>query len=638
MEAQKKPPVNIGILAHVDGGKTTLTEQILYISGAVRSLGRVDDGSAHTDFMEIERERGISVRAASAFLDWKGQRINLIDTPGHSDFSGEVQRALRALDFAVLVLSAVEGVQSQTELLWKVLRAAKLPVIFFINKTDRTGADVSRVLEEIKDIFSVRPIAAAASKEELAEAVSDFDDSVMEKYLDGGAESIPDSELASSFKKGFADGRIYPYLAGSALKGEGVAELLDTICLLAGDEDKSSEEPSGVIFKLEHDPVLGRVSFIRLFAGTIKNRDILRNLTRGCDEKVVQIRKVVGKKEIDSGVLTSGDIGAVYGLSRAGNGDVIGSGAYVPKESVMTAPMLRVKITPEDENSYPALVSALEQLSAEDPLLDVIWQKESRELLIKITGMIQTEVVASILKERFGLAVLIGEPQVIYKEHPLKRAEGYVEYTMPKPCWAVMNFIIEPLPAGSGVVFESIVHNDKIYQRYQAQVAQTIPEALRQGPKGWEVTDIKITLADGEHHTVHTHPLDFMLATPMGIMDGLVNSGTELLEPILKFRLSFPEEYSGKIIGEIISMRGTFDSPVIIKGMAVMEGRMPLSTSMNFPMRLSSVSGGRGVLFTSFDGYEPVPPGEGVEVPYRGVSPLDRAKYILFKRGALGNI
>ncbi len=638
MEPDKNPPVNIGILAHVDGGKTTLTEQILYLSGSVRSLGRVDDGSAHTDFMDVERARGISVRAASAFLTWKGQKINLIDTPGHSDFSGEVQRVLRALDFAVLVLSAVEGVQSQTELLWKVLRTMKMPVIFFINKTDRSGADVRRVLDEISGILSVRPLASSSSKEEIIEAVSEFDDAITEKYLEGGPSSVSESELHESWKKCFSRAEIYPYLAGSALKGEGVTELLDTIASLALSNNMSEEDPSGVVFKLEHDPVLGRVAFVRLFSGTLKNRDIVRNLTSGCDEKIVQIRKAVGKKETDSGILSAGDIGSIYGFSHAKNGDVIGSGAYVPKEPDMAPPMLRVKINPKDDSDYPALAAALEQLSAEDPLLDVIWQKESRELLMRVTGVIQTEIAISMLKERFGLDVSAGEPQVIYKERPLKRAEGYVEYTMPKPCWAVMRFEIEPLPLSSGVLFKSTVHNDKIYQRYQAQVAQTIPEALRQGPKGWEVTDIKITLVGGEHHTVHTHPLDFMLATPMGIMDALVNSGTELMEPMLKFRLSFPEEFSGKIIGEIISMRGTFDSPAMAKGMAVMEGRMPLASSMDFPARLPSLSGGRGLLFTSFDGYEPVPHGEGYEIPYRGVSPLDRAKYILFKRGALGNI
>lgn len=314
---------------------------------------------------------------------------------------------------------------------------------------------------------------------------------------------------------------------------------------------------------------------------------------------------------------------------------MLGTGEFVPSECELAAPMLRVRVTPQEEKDYPALVAALDQLSAEDPLLDIIWQKESRELLARVTGVIQTEILRAMLAERFGLVVSTSEPQVIYRERPSKAGEGYVEYTMPKPCWAILRFAIEPMPPGSGVIFESRVQNDKIYTRYQAQVEQTIPEALRQGPKGWEVTDLKITLVDGEHHTVHTHPLDFALATPMGIMDALVNTGTELMEPMLKFRLTYPDEFSGKMIGEIMSMRGVYGTPAMRGGIAVMEGRLPLAASMDFPVRLASMTGGRGTFSASFDGYEPCPPGEGFETPYRGVSPLDKAKYILYKRGAL---
>ena len=631
--AERRPPVNIGILAHVDGGKTTLTEQLLFRTGAIRQAGRVDEGSAHTDFMEIERRRGISVRAASAFCTWKGREVNIIDTPGHSDFSGEVQRALRALDFAVLVISAVDGVQAQTELLWKALAAMSIPVLFFINKTDRTGADAAAALRSVKETLGAAA-ADAAEQTSLLEAVCETDDALLERYLDKGAADFSALETETAFRKAFYERKIFPALSGSALKGEGVEELLDLISLLGPDEDRSDGELSGVIFKLEHDAALGRVAHVRLYSGRLRNRDAVTGAD-GVQDKVVQIRRVQGSRETDVGELSAGEIGAVYGLSRAKNGGVIGSAALAPKEYILAAPMLRVRLTPADENDYPALAAALVQLADEDPLLDVIWQPESRELLVCVSGRIQTEVLLSLLSERFSLAAEAGEPQVIYRERPLRAGEGYVEYTMPKPCWAVLRFAIEPLPLGSGVVFKSIVPNDKIYLRYQAQVEQTIPEALRQGPKGWEVTDLKITLIGGEHHIQHTHPLDFALATPMGIMDGLVNTGTELLEPVQKFRLSFPEEFSGKMIGEIMAMRGSFDSPLIRGGTALMEGRLPVAASLDFPARLASLTGGRGAFSAAFDGCEPCPPGEGRETPYRGVSPLDRAKYILSKRGAL---
>lgn len=638
-------PVNVGILAHVDAGKTTLTEQMLYLSGAIRSPGRVDDGTAHTDFMGVERARGISVRAASTYFIWNDRQVNLIDTPGHNDFSGEVERALRALDIAVLVLSAVEGVQAQTEVIWDALRALGIPAILFINKTDRTGADAQKVLAEVRTLPGARPVmvSAVSSLNNLSSVnFSDFesfvetDDVLLEKYLAGDAENISPKEIASAFFENFYASKIQPVLCGAALKGEGVRELLDLIASFACDGNALAADPvSGVVFKLEHDDALGKVAYVRLYRGTLNNRDAVRYPCRDAQDKVVQIRKVRGQKDVDQGTLAAGDIGAVYGLSSVRSGDVIGTGEGVPGGIALAAPMLRISCVPADAKDLPVLAEALEKLSAEDPLLGVVWEKETRELSVRVTGLIQIEVLKALLLDRFSLEITTGDPQIIYKERPVKKGEGFVEYTMPKPCWAVMRFLIEPLPLGAGVVFESTVHNDKIYKRYQSQVAQTIPEALRQGPKGWEVTDLKITLIDGEHHTVHTHPLDFALATPMGVMDGLVNTGTELLEPVMKYRLTFPEEYSGKIVGEILSMRGRFDSPVIKGASVTMEGFFPAATSMDFPIRLASLTGGRAALNARFHGYEVCPPGEGKETPYVGVSPLDRAKYILYKRGAI---
>jgi len=637
MSVSGKRPVNIGILAHVDGGKTTFTEQILFVSGAIRSMGRVDEGSAHTDFMDIERRRGISVRSASVFINWKGHDINIIDTPGHSDFSGEVQRAIRAMDMAVIVVSAVEGIQSQTEIIWKALSSAGIPAIFFINKTDRSGADSAYVMREISDDFGIKLFVwDESNRDSLIETASENDDSLLEKYIDHGSCSISDEELYCTLHGIFYSRSAFPCLSGSALKGEGIVSLLDVIVRLAkDDESRPGDKLSGIIFKLEHDPVLGRVSYVRLYSGSLKNRDTVHNATAGTDEKIVQIRKMQGAKEKDTGKLSAGDIGAVYGLSSARNGDILGEEGSVPKEFDIASPMLRVKISPLDDDKYPALISALEQLSAEDPLLDIIWQRDTNELLVRVVGLIQIEILKTLLEERFNLIVSSDDPVVIYKERPSGLGEGYVEYTMPKPCWAVMRFGIEPLPVGSGVVFESNVGSDKIARCYQEQIRQTIPDALKQGPKGWEVTDIKITLIGGEHHVIHTHPLDFVLATPIGIMDGLVNAGTELMEPMQKFKLSFPEELSGKMIGEIISMRGTFDSPVIKRGSAFMEGRLPVAESMYFPVKLSSVTGGKGYFSASFDGYEICPPGKGKEIPYRGINPLDKAKYILYMRGAI---
>lgn len=625
------------MLAHVDAGKTTLTEQMLFQTGAVRSLGRVDDGSAHTDFTEFERRRGISVRAASAFLAWNGAKIYVIDTPGHSDFSGETERAARAMDFAAVAVSAVEGVQAQTEVIWRALSKMGIPALFFINKTDREGADVDSVLGELAELTGRRPARVPLDdRAALAETLAEHDDAALEKYLEEGAEGFSDEELASLLLECFYSKKLIPYVTGAALKGEGVAELLDLLAALAPRAGETEAPLSGVVFKVEHSPALGRVAHVRLFSGELKNRDALKFSPSGAEGKVAQIREVQGAKERDTGLLRAGEVGAVCGLPRVVCGDAFGDPSRVPPRAEMSAPLLRVKLTPPNDAAYPALVAALEELSAEDPLLDVIWEKEVRELLVRVTGLMRVETLLLALRERYGIEARAGEPMVIYKERPIKRARGFVEYTMPKPCWAVMLFDIEPLPLGAGVIFESVVPDDKIFRRYQAQVRQTLPEALRQGPRGWEVTDLKITLTDGEHHIVHTHPLDFALATPMGIMDGLVNCGTELLEPVLDFKLTYPEECGGKLMGELLAMRAAFDSPVVRKGMFTMTGRLPLATSMDFPARLASLTGGRGTFSAAPAGWEPCPPGEGRDVPYRGVSPLDRAKYILYKRGALG--
>ena len=637
-QIKRKEPWNIGLLAHVDSGKTTLTEQMLYMSGSVKKIGRVDEGNAHTDFMEIERRRGISVRAASAYLSWKGQPVNIIDTPGHSDFSSEVQRSIRAMDAAVMVVSAVEGVQPQTEVFWEALCSSGIPVIFFINKKDREGADLKRVLKEIEDSFGVALIPSfSGEKRVIAEILCGINDDLLEKYVEKGPGSISEEELLGSYLSSFSQRNVFPFVAGAALIGEGVEELLDLIELLARKKKTENRENglSAVIFKMKHDPQMGRVAYARLFSGSMKNRDLIYNASNNSYDKAVQIKKVTGAKEIDTGEASAGEIAAIYGLSNSRNGDVLGSCSQIRDEINITCPSMRVRVVPRSEKDYPVLLDAVNQISAEDPLINVIWEQSTGELILSVTGRLQIEVIEALLKERTSVDAVIGTPQVIYKERPSRRGTGYVDYTMPKPCWAILRFEIEPLETGSGVLFESRVRNEKIFTKYQLQVEQTIPEALRQGPKGWEVTDIKITLVDGEHHVSHTHPMDFILATPIGIMDALKNTGTDLMEPMNRFKITYPEEMSGRVIGEIIGMRGTFDSPLIKKGTVLMEGRYPVAEGIDFPARFSSVTGGRGTINTFFDGYDLCPPGAGLEVPFRGISPADREKYILHKRGAV---
>jgi len=622
---------NIGILAHVDAGKTTITERMLYISGEKRSLGSVDSGTASTDSLEVERSRGISVRSARASLSYKNTKINIIDTPGHADFISEVERALLALDGAVLVVSAVEGVQAQTEVLWKALTALNVPTVVFVNKIDRAGADVDRVLDEMHERLSEDIADISIDAFEFA---AERDESMEEKFLMGEEPSA--DELEDTVKRLVSECKAYPMVSGSALKGEGVEALLDMIVkYLPSPPSTDTDEPSGIVYKLEHDKKMGKAAHVRMFSGSLKSRDSIKLANREHEGKISQIRSGTAGKNTDTGVVSAGDIAVLYGLSDIRTGDVIGRMMERLNKYEIAAPLLRVQAFPSDKSKYPELAAALRELSDEDPMLGVEWEPTERELCANIMGRIQLEILTSLLKERYNLDATFGAPTVIYKETISNAGFGYVDYTMPKPCWAVMKFYMEPRPRGSGYTFESTVRDDLIFYRYQNQVRQAMPEALKQGMYGWEVTDLAITLVDGNHHTVHTHPLDFIVATPMGIMDGLNRIGTTLLEPMLDVRITAPEDMSGKIIGDFIAMRGEMDSPVIQKGMFTAEGKLPVATSLDYPSDLKIMTGGRGFMTASFGGYKECPIELGKTTKRRGINPLDTAKYILYIRGAI---
>ncbi|MCL2815838.1 MAG: GTP-binding protein, partial [Oscillospiraceae bacterium] len=471
--------------------------------------------------------------------------------------------------------------------------------------------------------------------EKIIETICEKNDDLLEKYLDG---KLQNPEIAEELKKQFAACQIYPVLKGSAISAKGVPELLDLICFICPNAKTANDpngEVSGVIFKIEHNRQSGRLSHIRLYSGSIKNRDVIKNKTSGLEEKIAQIRKNKLPKTIDAGFLGAGDIGIICGFSNAKLGDIIGSGKNIPPSYKISAPLLRAKITPSDETKYPELASAISELSAEDPMLEMVWEQGKQELVVNITGLIQMEILESVLAERFDIDAKFSNPSVIYKETPAKPGYGFEAYTMPKPCWAVIKFFIEPGERGSGYVYKSEVGDNKIWYRYQSQIMQAIPDSLKQGPLGWNVTDLKITLVDGESHFLHTHPLDFIVTTPMAMMRGLVDCGTNLLEPMLDFRITADESLINKIIGEIISMRGTFESPSINGGNFTIEGRYPAAASIDFPIRFSSMTSGKGILSAAFSGYEPCPLELGATTPYRGINPLDRAKYILYIRGAI---
>lgn len=644
--------INIGIVAHADAGKTTLTEQMLFEAGELRKLGSVDGQDAQTDWLDIERQRGISVKASSTRLFWKDCQINLIDTPGHVDFAGEVQRSLSVLDAAVLVVSAAEGIQGQTEVLWDALRDLKIPTLLFINKIDRIEAEPQELITELASRFSSALAVMERWENQQERSCQVFPLGLTEEPLadfltELAAENDPEAEtcfledrpiplpvLLRVLKEQIAACQVFPVYLGAAALSVGIREVLDGILLLPKASQQGDGPLSGIVYRIEHDKGMGKAAHVRLFSGTIVNRDPVPLRGKGSPEKVTQIRRVLANRYVDMGKLTAGDIGTLYGLSNAKTGDIIGED-LLAREVTLAMPLLKAQVFPKVPEEMTDLVSAVRELTEEDPLLDMEWEKDERELYIKITGMIQLEVIAAFLKDRFGLEASFDKPSVIYKETPSKPGTGGDNYVWPKPCWACIEFAIEPLERGSGFKFESVVGDRVILSRYQTHIAQALPEALKQGLYGWEVTDLKITLIGGSHHLVHTHPLDFFTATPMALMNTLENTGCTLLEPMVTMRFSADEQYVGSLIRDVIAMRGSFDSPVIHSGNAVMEARVPVASSLSYPVNFSILTGGKGTLTSRFSGYEPCPLELGKTAKRRGIDPRDRSKWILHSRQAL---
>ncbi|MCQ2397254.1 MAG: TetM/TetW/TetO/TetS family tetracycline resistance ribosomal protection protein [Lentisphaeria bacterium] len=628
---------NIGIFAHVDAGKTTLSERILTHSGTIRNPGSVDAGTAHTDNLEVEQRRGISVRATCVSFDWKGATFNLIDTPGHADFSSEIERSIWPLDGAILLVDAADGVQPQTEVLYQALKAANVPLLAFLNKCDREGASPTNVLTQIRSMLTTDAVFLS-EQSAIAEMVCGNDEDLMEAYLDG--RDIPQETIRHALAELIRRGDCMPVLCGSALKDEGVTELLDAVVDYLPPPQTGNGDLCALVFASYMDRTMGRALSVRVFSGRLENRMevALKAKTDGshaASRKITQIHDVKGG---DLGVLEAGMVGVVFGLGELPVGYVFGNPELLPRKPTSGAlrePLINVQVLPEKQEEMHALHSACMQLSAEDPMLKVTYVRSLNQLQMNLMGTVQLEILEEILAQRFGLKAHFSEPSVIYKETVRSTATGYIAYTMPKPCWAIMTFHVEPAPRGSGVTFSSQVPLKDIMARYQHQVEETIPRALAQGRLGWEVTDVKITLLSGGHHLEHTHPLDFVVATPMGIQDALQNAGSVLLEPILEAQFVLPTECVGRVISDVNTMRGEVLDTESRGGRVLLKALLPVSSSLNYPTTLAMLTGGKGAMNVRLHSYRDCPLELGKTAPRRTVDPLDKARYILVVRNAI---
>ncbi|MCL2708169.1 MAG: hypothetical protein FWF03_03530, partial [Defluviitaleaceae bacterium] len=473
--------------------------------------------------------------------------------------------------------------------------------------------------------------------EAVIDALAENDLTIMEKCLDAldsnlqPREAFSAEEINGALKEQYAGRKIFPLIAGCAFDDECAKKFLRHASqIMKPSEGRDGAEPSAFVYRVEFHPTLGKLAHVRMFGGRLAVRDEIRP-----GVKIAQLKRYEGVNLVDARSLACGDIGVLCGVPELKIGDSIGRTADFQNALKMARPLINCRIEAKN-GDFARLIDSTRELCAEDPLLNMRWEPEQRELTLSVTGKMQMEVLESMFWTRFGLEVRFAEPTVIYKETPVAAGEGYEAYTMPKPCWAIIRLKIEPLPTGSGIKYESAIGPDELLPRYQAQIAQAIPNALRQGPLGWEVTDAKITLVGGNSHVYHTHPLDFIVATPMALMNGLASTGTHLLEPYMKFSLSAPEAFASKLLGEITAIRGSYDETQIVDGTFTVRGFYPLANSMDFPRRLATITSGRAVLDAWYSHYERCPEGFEAKCQYRGISPLDRAKYILHVRRAIG--
>lgn len=664
------PPktLNLGIVAHADAGKTTLTEQILFAAGAIRAPGSVDQGTASTDGMEIERRRGISVRTACASVSWQNCRLNLIDAPGHADFLSEVERSLAVLDCAVLVISAVEGVQPQTRLLLEAIRRAALPCFLFFNKLDRAGSHWESALAEAEQVAGVPCLPLCDSVNQGGDQVqimaknfldsawqeaavlSCGDDSLLERLL---AQSLRPEALEAALAERIARGELYPAVCGASKFGRGIEALLNAICRLLPEPPPLGQELCARVYKVERDPALGKAAYIRLFSGEIRNRQAVsvcpaetagpdhfepaleESAQKNSEEKVTRVRKVEGRRLADGEAAGPNEIAVVYGLESVRAGDLLGAPLPGLRAYRLAQPLLLSRVEPADQKDLPRLVQALKELEDEDPALGCEWNREKQELWAKLTGKLQVEVLEALLLQRWELRARFGEPSVIYRETPASPAEGFESYTWPKPCWAELRFLVEPLPRGSGLEYRCLVSPGKLPYRYQAHVQTAVPRALQQGLRGWQVTDLRITLIDGTWHHVHTHPLDFFVATPMGLMNALRNAGSQLLEPVLRVEMSGPQELLGKAMGLLSTRRAVFEPADIGEGKFRLEAQVPAAEAMELPVEFAAATGGAGMYNARLSHYQNCPEGLGANRERIGPNPLDRPRFILAARSAL---
>lgn len=586
----------LGITAHVDSGKTTLAEAMLYKTGEIRSLGRVDNRNSFLDTNSIERDRGITIFASQAELSRGDTHFTLLDTPGHVDFSAETERTMQVLDYAVLVISGTDGVQSHTATLWKLLQRYEVPVFIFVNKMDLTGADRLHVLDNLRNRLSLN-IADFSDSSELAENAAACDEELMEKFLE--SDTLTDEDISTAI----AQRQIFPCFFGSALKLHGINELLDALdrYTIAGEY---SDEFGAKVYKISYDSKGTRLTHLKIMGGALKVRSEIAYTTQEGEEiseKISSLRFYSAERFRTADTAQAGEVCTVTGLENTYSGQ--GIGCIPNSERAFLEPVMTYQvILPENKNVFDAL-KELRRLEDEDPQLHIVWNEQLRQIHIQLMGAVQLEVLSRLIYDRFGYEVTFGSGAVAYKETIADIVEGMGHYE-PLRHYAEVHLILEPLPRGSGLVFDSAVHEDDLALNWQRLILTHLEEKEHIGTLiGSPITDMKITVCAGKAHLKHTEGGDFRQATYRAVRHGLRSVENILLEPYYDYELEIPMENTGRALADLQRMSADFSSPETVGEMAVIRGSAPVSEMNEYISEVIGYTRGKGHLTCINGGY-----------------------------------
>ena len=613
----------IGILAHVDAGKTTLSESMLYQSGSIRKLGRVDKGDAFLDTYELERERGITIFSKQAQLSIDDLQITLLDTPGHVDFSAEMERTLQVLDYAILVISGADGVQGHTETLWKLLERYHIPVFLFINKMDQNGTDEAALMNELKKRLDENCVDfSQTDRDELNESIAMCSEALLEQYLESG--EIEDTQIRNLIRKR----NLFPCYFGSALKVTGVDEFMRGIMNYTEVATESEEAKFGAkVYKISRDDQGNRLTYIKVTSGCLKVKDLLsgrdRRKEKDWEEKINQIRIYSGAKFETVNQAERGMICAVTGLSQTYPGE--GLGIERDSDIPILEPVLTYQIQLPEDCEVHSMLEKLRQLEEEEPLLHIIWNEKLGEIYAQIMGEVQIEVLKSLIWERFHVRIEFGKGNIVYKETIRQPVEG-VGHFEPLRHYAEVHLLLEPAEAGTGLHFFSNCSQDTLDLNWQRLILTHLEEKEHCGVlTGSAITDMHITLTTGKAHQKHTEGGDFRQATYRAVRQGLKKAENVLLEPYYSYRLEIPADMVGRAMTDIQRMNGTFNSPMLNDDIAILKGSAPVVTMRDYQTEVISYTKGRGRLSCTLEGYKPCHNQEEVvkEVGYDSERDLD---------------